>query len=497
MQSRKICLIIPPSPFLLDERVFPFLGPLKVAAVLEQAGWLVEVLDLSGVSNYREVVRAHLGQSKARIVGITATTPQFPAAVQIVSAARAAAPRARIILGGTHATLTVAGVRYERSKGYEGRAHAAFAQLTERFDVVVAGDGEKSVIDACKEDAPALIDGDDRMSPYFLTDELLNETPFPARHLLDLDSYHYQIDGARATSLIAQLGCPYRCGFCAGRSSSMLRHIRTRTTENIVAELVDLYRRYGYTGFMFYDDELNVSTTMVELMEEIARVQQELKTTWQLRGFVKSERFTEAQAEAMRAAGFRQLLVGFESGAPRILKNMQKIATREDNSRCMAIARRYGLKIKALMSLGHPGESWDSVTETKRWLIDECPSDFDATIITPYPGSPYYDQAVCGGGGVWTYACANGDQLHQHEVDYSKEADYYKGDPNDGYTAHVWTSELSAEDLVRARNALEHDVREQLGIPFNPSAPARAYEHSMGQTGLPRWILRASTHPPR
>lgn len=130
MQSRQICLIIPPSPFLLDERVFPFLGPLKVAAVLEQAGWLVEVLDLSGVSNYREVVCAHLGQSKARVVGITATTPQFPAAVQIVSAARAAAPRARIILGGTHATLTVAGVRYERSKGYEGRAHAAFAQLT-------------------------------------------------------------------------------------------------------------------------------------------------------------------------------------------------------------------------------------------------------------------------------------------------------------------------------------------------------------------------------
>jgi len=36
-------------------------------------------------------------------------------------------------------------------------------------------------------------------------------------------------------------------------------------------------------------------------------------------------------------------------------------------------------------------------------------------------------------------------------------------------------------------------VRERLGIPFNPSAPAIAYEHSMGQTALPPNILRAST----
>ncbi len=32
----RICLIIPPSPFLLDERVFVQLGILKIASVLEQ-----------------------------------------------------------------------------------------------------------------------------------------------------------------------------------------------------------------------------------------------------------------------------------------------------------------------------------------------------------------------------------------------------------------------------------------------------------------------------
>ena len=48
----KICLITPPSPFLLDERVFLHIGILKVAAVLEREGHKVDFIDLSGVQNW-------------------------------------------------------------------------------------------------------------------------------------------------------------------------------------------------------------------------------------------------------------------------------------------------------------------------------------------------------------------------------------------------------------------------------------------------------------
>ena len=37
--TASICLIIPPSVFLLDERVFMSLGMLRIAAVLEYAGY--------------------------------------------------------------------------------------------------------------------------------------------------------------------------------------------------------------------------------------------------------------------------------------------------------------------------------------------------------------------------------------------------------------------------------------------------------------------------
>ncbi|MEK7068637.1 MAG: radical SAM protein, partial [Patescibacteria group bacterium] len=219
---------------------------------------------------------------------------------------------------------------------------------------------------------------------------------------------------------------------------------------------------------------------------------------WKLRGFIKSERFTREQAEAMREAGFRQILIGFESGSPRILENIQKIATQEDNTRCMDIARDTGLKVKALMSIGHPGESEGTIEDTRKWLVDVRPSDFDETVITPYPGSPYFDQAIPveGSGSKYVYTCKNGDRLFQEEVHYTLAADYYKGDPEDGYISHVWTPDLSQDDLVRLRNELETNVRRMLDIPFNPSRASQSYEHSMGQTQLPDWILRRSNPAP-
>ena len=59
----------------------------------------------------------------------------------------------------------------------------------------------------------------------------------------------------------------------------------------------------------------------------------------------------------MSEAGFRWILTGFESGSPRILRNINKRATMQENTRCVEIARRHNLKVKALMSIGHPGES--------------------------------------------------------------------------------------------------------------------------------------------
>lgn len=465
------------------------LGLLRVAAVLEHAGVPVEVVDLSGIQNYQEAMRYHAENTESEIFCLTATTPQMPSAYELARILQRVRPSCRMVLGGPHPTLTLAAVKKERT---QGRATRALNDLYSVFDVVVAGDGEQAIFQAIGENAPKLIDADDPKGSLFLTNAKLNELPFPARHLVDVDSYHYGIEGEPAISLIAQLGCPFSCGFCGGRNSAMLRRVRTRTTENVVREIVHLYKTYGIKGFMLYDDELNVNPQMVELMNAIGDAQEELGVSFKLRGFIKSQLFTDQQAQAMYRAGFRWILTGFESGSPRILENINKRATQEENTRCVDIARRHGLKVKALMSIGHPGETRRTLDETQRWLLENKPEDFDITIITPYPGSPYYDDAVQNAEGDWVYTYPRtGDKLYAKEVDYLKTADYYKGDPNGGYVSYVWTDELSRERLVLERDRIEREVRSSLGIPFNPGAPGVKFEHSMGQ-GLPSTILRTS-----
>lgn len=490
----KICLITPPSPFLLDERVFMHIGVLKIAAVLEQEGHKVDFLDLSGIDNYLDVLDDYLSMdNSATVVGVTATTPQVPYAVKIAN--HISGKVEKTILGGPHVTLMHAASKREKKKNLVGsdRATKDVQKLSEAFDVLVCGDGELAIFNAL-EIEKGIVDADDKDSSLFLDNKILTDMPFPARHLVDVDSYKYLIEGEKSISLIAQLGCPFQCTFCSGRNSPFLRKIRTRTTQSVVDEIEHLYLTYNMKGFMLYDDELNVNKEMVHLMREIIKLQKKHNTEFMLRGFIKAELFNQEQAEVMREAGFRWLLTGFESGDERILRNIKKRATRDDNTRCVELGRNAGLKVKALMSIGHAGESVETIENTKNWLLETKPDDFDCTIITTYPGSPYFDDAVYNGSHYTYTDRKTGDRLHQAQLDYCVDQDYYKGDPDGGYVSYVWTDYISAKDLVTEREKLEREVREKLNIPFNPSRPGITHEHSMGMgnANIADYILRSS-----
>jgi radical SAM superfamily enzyme YgiQ (UPF0313 family) len=472
-----ITLITPPSEFLLDERVFMNLGILKVGASLEQAGVAVDHLDLSGVKNYMDVVADYATTHTPDCYALTATTPQMPSTSRIAAFLK---PVAKVILGGPHATLVNAAARKEVPPG---RASRALADLLASFDAVVAGDGERAIFRAINE--TGLIDADDPKSALWQTPADFNNSPWPARHLVDVDSYHYTVDGERALSLVAQLGCVYGCGYCGGRSSPSFRRMRRRSTENVIAEMLHLHKTYGVSAINFYDDELNVNPEIVALMRSI----QATRIDWRLRGFVRANLFTEEQAEAMYAAGFRWLLCGFESAHPLMLRNMNKKTTVADNTHMLRIAHKYGLKVKALMSFGHPGESEETILATRDWLINEKPDDFDCTIITTYPGCPYYDSAKLVDKNVYSYII-NENILYSLDVDYAHDAMYYKGKPGN-YQSYVWTDHLSSERLVNLRDQVEGDVRTTLDLAYPTEQSALLFDHSMAQ-GLPPSILKTT-----
>lgn len=500
-----VTIVIPPSPFLADERVFPFLGPLKVAAELSQNGNPTSVLDLSGYTNYLDIVRQYALSHEETVYGITATTPQIPTAAAITQAIQEVSSESTVILGGPHATLTHAAYNEDQKNEREGRGTHAFKQLTNLFDRIVVGDGEEAIFYAIdKSNNKQIVDGSNNKSELFLQKGTLESYEHPARHLIDLDSYHYTIDGKRAFSVIGQLGCPFECGFCGGRDSQVFRIARTRDIGDVIKEIESvvvpsLETNDPYGGVMFYDDELNVSPSNLEkLCAGLIDMQDRLGHEMRFRGFVKAELFTPEQARLMKQAGFNILLSGVESGSDKILTVMKKHTSREINSRCVDIAHDAGLRFKALMSIGHPGESETTIGESIEWAVNNLSAgdDIDWTIITQYPGSPYFDHSVyVPEKNAWLYEMRNKKtdevaRLWSSEVDYLKDANYYKGVPGE-YTAFVWTDYLSALELVKMREIAEGYTREKLELNQIAHNRLQQFEHSMGQS-LPTKILRTS-----
>src|SRR5436853_7200860 len=98
--------------------------------------------------------------------------------------------------------------------------------------------------------------------------------------------------------------------------------------------------------YFFDDDTFNIQKARtIELCEKL----KPLKLTWSCTSRVTTDRET---LKAMKEAGCRLLIVGFESGDPQILKNIKKGATVE---RALAFAkdcRDLGLVIHGDFILG-------------------------------------------------------------------------------------------------------------------------------------------------
>lgn len=441
----RVALINPPSPFLLDDRVVPSLGVLQVAASLRDHEHDVQILDLAGLdkASMADSVREAIGDYD--LYGITATTPQFPFAIDILRWIRESDPGKRVIIGGPHATV--------------------MPESCEMFDCVVMGDGEDAVIEALNSQAPKILDYASTVTKGEL------RWRWPARDLIDMTSYKYRLGGRLGTSMLWSMGCPFGCLWCAGRLTPFLRRQRQRNVGDVIRETEHLVATYGIGAVTAYDDEVNIQAEpLMELCQGLAPL------GLKYRAFIKANLFTEAQAEAMAKAGFIEVCTGVESGSDRILGIMQKQTSFEINRRARETARKYGLRFKAFCSIGHVGETFADVMETKRWLLEVRPDDFDVTVLTIYPGTPIYAKRQFvgtdeSGHRIVKYVHEskrseeNGATLFFTEVDFASEFSWYKGKPKE-YISHVWTPDLSKEDLVELRDQVEDDVRKELRIPY-------------------------------
>jgi radical SAM superfamily enzyme YgiQ (UPF0313 family) len=141
----------------------------------------------------------------------------------------------------------------------------------------------------------------------------------------------------------------------------------------------------GLKEIFFDDDTFNYQKKRTL---EICAKLKPLGLTWSCTSRVTTDYET---LKAMKEAGCRLMIVGYESGDPQILKNIKKGATIDMALRFTDNCRKLGLVIHGDFIVGLPGESRDSIRRTIDFAKRLDCETIQVSIAHPYPGTEFYD----------------------------------------------------------------------------------------------------------
>ncbi len=193
-------------------------------------------------------------------------------------------------------------------------------------------------------------------------------------------------------SLYSTRGCPAQCTFCLWPQTLSGHAWRKRSTDDVAAEMKWAKENFPHVKEFFFDDDtFNIQKVRtVELCSKL----KPLGITWSCTSRVTTDRDT---LKAMKEAGCRLLIVGFESGDPQILKNIKKGATVERARDFVKDCHDLGLIIHADFILGLPGETRESIRNTIDFAKSLDCETIQVSIAHAYPGTEFYDFAAKNG----------------------------------------------------------------------------------------------------
>jgi hopanoid biosynthesis associated radical SAM protein HpnJ len=189
-------------------------------------------------------------------------------------------------------------------------------------------------------------------------------------------------------SLYTSRGCPAMCTFCLWPQTHSGHRWRLRSTDDIVNECRFVQENFpGLKEIFFDDDTFNYQKARtIELCSKL----KSLKMTWSCTSRVTTDYDT---LKAMKEAGCRLLIVGYESGDQQILKNIKKGATIDMARRFTANCKKLGLVVHGDFIVGLPGESRESIRKSIDFAKELDVETIQVSIAHPYPGTEFYDYA--------------------------------------------------------------------------------------------------------
>jgi len=369
----KILFIEPKAPNLhiFSQFTLPRLGSFILGTMMKNREWEVDIIieELYSI-NYESYTDVDL-------VGISTITPTAPRAYAIADRFRGMG--ISVIMGGPHVTYMA-------------------EEALQHCDWVIRGEGEKALMafidtwesNKCWTRVPNLsfCSGDQIVhNPISAAIQNLNDIPFPDYDLLNKEIR--KIAGFRIIPIQTSRGCPFDCSFCSVTGMFGKRY-RYRSIENIIRELRQYNDRKNFV--FFYDDNFAVDCERTKALLN-RMIDEKFKFYWSTQVRVDIGKDPEL-VELMQKAHCHTLFIGFETINPATLKAIKKEQTVEDIKRSIKIIRKHHILIHGMFIYGFDEDNWESVRETVRFAKRSRLSSVQFLILTPFPGSEFYDKIV-------------------------------------------------------------------------------------------------------
>lgn len=182
-------------------------------------------------------------------------------------------------------------------------------------------------------------------------------------------------------------GCSHRCSFCAS-SVYFKAHHYCRPVEDVIKEIKSQKRKLLF----FVDDNIVCNR---EKAKELFRALIPLKIRWVSQGSIDMLADEELM-KLMVKSGCLGLVIGFESISSQCISEMNKNTNKKGSGDMykeqIKQLRKWGLQTWAAFTVGHDGDTMESIKATCDFAIKNKFTFAAFNILMPYPNTPLYEK---------------------------------------------------------------------------------------------------------
>jgi len=361
-------------------------------------------LDGGDVKILSSLMTDKIAANGVKVVGINCLySGLFPAVLHLARTVKALDSSITVVIGGIHPTIYTREILDTYGAAIDaiviGEGESAFVEMLNCLE-----SGERSCLDGIDGFGHAT-DGRVAIRPKSVFIEHLDDVPFPAVDLLNIEDYFTDTSGwhnpksipiKTPVPILSSRSCPKMCNFCSMHFVHG-RKIRYRSPANVVAEMKMYIERYGLRYFNITDDNLTINKKrLIELMNLI--VSEKLDIQFSTENGVYLNTLDEEALDAMSQAGLARLHMAFETGSDYIRnqvigKNLYNKKIYE--IRDILVKEKYNhIYLYGYFVIGLPEETHETLDDTYR-LITSFPLDnYSLFYAVPFPGTKLFEQCA-------------------------------------------------------------------------------------------------------